>query len=149
MRYKNDHYIARKIMKSNNMSQSTIGQVCRVVRRECEVICKIAPKSNYRVNSIDDLLQLEFRSLVEELRAKAPILTSILEAAAENSSHTKPDNALVCMVGGILLKSRCKHMCKLQMLVSSLLYAGHASKRVSKLYPLGCYVNFLLLLFVC
>ena len=135
MRYKNCDYTARKIMKSGKISQATVKQVGRLVGRECRLLCKAAPnkKSDYRVKSIDDLLHLNFGSLADELQRKAPVLTSILKVAAENSSHRKPDNSVICTVGGILLKSRCKHMCKLQMLISSLLYAGHASKRVSKI----------------
>lgn len=62
---------------------------------------------------------------MKELQRTAPVFTTMLEAAAA-SSHAKPDSGLICMVGAILMKSRCKHMCKMQMVISSLLYAGHA-----------------------
>ena len=58
--------------------------------------------------------------MFQELKKTAPILTRIIEAAAETSAHVKPDHAIICMVAAILLKSRCKHMCKVQMIISSL-----------------------------
>ena len=72
--------------------------------------------------------------MIEELQHKAPVLVAILEAASKTSVKNKQNKALICMAGAILLKSRCKHMCKLQLVISSLLYAGHASKRVNSNY---------------
>lgn len=133
MRYNKPSYTASKFLKSPVISAATIGQITQEVKHECELLCKIAPSpSQFRVKTTNDLLHLNWESMIEELQRTAPVLTAVLKAAAEASSHSKPDSAIVCMVGAILLKSRCKHMCKVQMVISSLLYAGHASKKVSK-----------------
>lgn len=83
-----------------------------------------------------------------ELRKKAPNLLAILQAAAQATRSRKAvpsisvvgmaadisvvgSFSVVGMAAGILLKTRNKHMCALQSVVSTLLYAGHASKKVS------------------
>ena len=58
----------------------------------------------------------------------APILTHIIEAAAETSAHVKPDHAIMCG-GSNSVENRCKHMCKVQMIISALLYAVMLPKR--------------------
>ena len=66
------------------------------------------------------------------LKQKAPTLLSIMEAAAKSPyrpSQLKKHTSLSSTVGMaacILLKQRCKH----QVIISILLYAGHASKKV-------------------
>lgn len=131
MRYNQVKYTASKILKSPEISQATIGHLTHQIKHESEMLCKLVPiPSKFRVKSINDLLNLDWELMMKELQRTAPVLTTMLEAAAA-SSHAKPDSGLICMVGAILMKSRCKHMCKMQMVISSLLYAGHASKRVS------------------
>ena len=66
--------------------------------------------------------------MIEELHRTAPVLIAILGVAGGSNSKQ-----IICMVAAILLKSRCKHMCKVQMVISSLLYAGHTSKRVNSI----------------
>ena len=72
------------------------------------------------------------------LKHKAPTLLSVIEAAAKSpyklsqlkkkKKHT-PLSIAVGMAACILLKQRCKHLCLLQVIISILLYAGHASKK--------------------
>ena len=131
MRYNKPGYTAGKVMKSPILSKATIARIDSKVKNECEMLCKIIPSpSIFRVKSTEDLLHLDWKPMTEELQRTAPVLMAILEAAAARGNN-KPDSSILCMVGAIILKSRCKHMCKLQMVISSLLYAGHASKKVS------------------
>ena len=83
------------------------------------------------------------------LKQKAPTSLSIIEAAAKSpyrpsqlKKHT-PLSSAVGMAACILLKQRCKHLCLLQVIISILLYAGHASKKVTNSKPL---MSFLFLL---
>ena len=72
----------------------------------------------------------EWKEVIRELRERAPVLTSILEAAAQPLSHLSPV-PMIGMAAAVLLKVRSKNMYKVQLLITSLLYAGHAAKRVS------------------
>ena len=67
--------------------------------------------------------------MLKELSAKAPVLLAVLKAAT-SSCRSEPTQAVVAMAAVVLLKSTSKNMCKLQAVVSSLLYAGHSSKKV-------------------
>jgi len=86
-----------------------------------------------RVHSLKSVTQFKWNDLNKELRTKAPTLLAILLAAAQPTRSKKavPSVSVVGMAAGILLKSRNKHMCALQSIVATLLYAGHASKKVS------------------
>ena len=94
------------------------------------MLCRRLPSpSLLRSSSIESLLEFSPRDVQKELSAKAPVLLAVLKAAA-SSCHSEPTQAVVAMAAAVLLKSRSKNMCKLQAVVSSLLYAGHSSKKV-------------------
>lgn len=134
MRYNKASYTARKILKSATLCDATTSEIAHTVKRECVKLCKTVPSpSNFCVKTTSDLLQFDWVPLLQEHERSAPVFTSILKAAAEGSAHNKPDPAGLVMAVSILLMSRCQRMCKVQVVVSSLLYAGHASKKVSDL----------------
>ena len=128
MRYKMPKYTARSILKSG-LSNATLTEVNRIVQHECELLCKKIPTPSYlRVSDIKDLSTFKWEVLMAEISSIAPTLTSILSAAAQRSQS---EIVHICMVVAVLLKFRCKHMCKVQLIVSTLLYAGHAAKKVN------------------
>lgn len=51
--------------------------------------------------------------------------------AATRSRQATPLTSMIAMEAGILLKSRNKHMCLVQSIVATVLYAGHASTKVT------------------
>ena len=93
------------------------------------MLCRRLPSpSLLRSSLIESLLEFSPRDVQKELSAKASVLLAVLKAAA-SSCRSEPTQAVVAMAAAVLLKSRSKNMCKLQAVVSSLLYAGHPSKR--------------------
>ena len=104
----------------------------RAVKAESTAMCKVKPQpSVLRVSSENstNLQVFKWGALSAELTKKAPVLMKILKAAAEShqtSLHINP----VCMAAAILLKQRNSQMCALQSIVGTLLYAGHAGKKV-------------------
>ena len=132
MRYNRPNYTARNILKSPSLSDATMDEIKCIVKHECEQLCKKTPTpSCLRVAAVKDLSEFRWEPLVKELQNTAPVLTSVLYAAAEESTQAKPSEIAVCMAASLLLRHRCQHMCKLHLMVSSLLYAGHTAKRVS------------------
>ena len=102
------------------------------------MLCKRLPSpSLLRSSSIKSLLEFNPKDVLKELSIKAPVLLAILKAAA-SSCRSEPKQAVIAMAAAVLLKSRSQNMCKLQAVVSSLLYAGYSSKK-------GIYYNFLAL----
>lgn len=132
MRYGRPNYTARRILKSPLLSDATIAEIKRTIWHECDLLCKKTQSSHLRVLNIKDLYEFKWEALIEQLQRIAPVLTSVLSAAATRSSTEKKSNMVaICVVAALLLKNQCKHMCKVQMIVSSLLYAGHAAIKVS------------------
>lgn len=132
MRYNRPNYTARNILKSPSLSDATVDEIKDIVKHECEQLCKKTPSpSCLRVAAVKDLSLFKWEHLFEELRNTAPLLTSVLSAAAMEATQAKPSVTATCMAASLLLRHRCKHMCKIHLMVSSLLYAGHAAKRVS------------------
>ena len=77
--------------------------------------------------------EIQRKSILDDMKARAPVLLSILSAAASRrlSGITKaPPPGNTAMAAAVLLKSRSNNICKSQTLIGALLYAGHASKRV-------------------
>ena len=76
------------------------------------------------------LLQFRWRDLVAELKQKAPVLSSILEAASQ-CTRSKSSTVGTLMSAGILLKHRNQQMGLLQTIAAVILYTGHAAKKVT------------------
>ena len=137
MRYNKPKYTARRILKSPKLNDATVDAIKQTVKHECELLCKKTPvPSCLRLSSIKDLSSFQWEALIKELQSTAPVLTSVLSAAAQVSMQTKPNMMAVCVAASLLLKQRCIHLCKIHMIVSSLLYAGHAAKKASKIIML-------------
>ena len=131
-RYKQPSYTARTLFKSPTLRDATLQEVLKKVKSECNCLCSLLPAPSVLRSSIG-LKQLQWDSAVEELRKRAPVLLSIVTAAATGGSGGStrvPPSCVVGMVFATLLKARSKNMCKLQAMIGALLYAGHASKRV-------------------
>ena len=136
-RYKKPGYAVRTLLKVPKLREATLHEVTKVVKNECNELCKIVPSPSYlRRSSVQSLQEFKWEPVIYDLHAKAPVLTAILEAATQCSQRATPPAGKIAMAAAILLKARSRSMCKLQTLVASLLYAGHASKKV------GCHVVF-------
>ena len=136
-RYKKLKYTARTLFKSEGIHRATMGEALRAIQAECELLCKRAPSpSQLRTAPVRRLEQFRWDEVEQELTAKAPTLLSVLQTAAGSEATTPA----IVMATAILLKSRSLCMCKLQAIVGSLLYSGHASKRVcfTVAYALFC-----------
>ena len=74
-----------------------------------------------------------------DLKARAPVLLSILTAAASqrvSNATDSPPSGIIGMAAAILLKSHLKNICRLQAIICALFYAGHASKHVCNIVSL-------------
>ena len=130
-RYRKPRYTARKVLNIPQLRDATLSEVKAVVNLECESLCREKPSPSYlRSASVQSLNVFEWKEVIRELFERAPVLTSNLEAAAQPLSHLSPV-PMIGMAAAVLLKARSKNMCKVQLLIASLLYAGHAAKRVS------------------
>lgn len=131
MRYKRVNYTARVMLKTRELSKATVNHVARKVRDECKAMCKNSPaKSLFKFTSIHQLKKFDINLLSSELAKRAPTLFTLLKSASTRSAKHKPCLNMVTMATAVLLKAHSQKMCTLQTLVGTILYSGHASKRV-------------------
>lgn len=133
-RYKQPPYTARTLFKTPTLRDATLKEVLSTVKHECESMCKVVPSSSVlQSSSIRDLKEMQWTSVLDDLKARAPVLLSILTEAATGGSDSLtrvPAPSIIGMAASVLLKARSKSMCKLQAMIGALLYTGHASKQV-------------------
>ena len=131
-RYRKPRYTARKLLNAPQLREAALAEVRAVVNLECEQLCKEKPAPSYFRNaSVQSLKEFEWKEIMRELHERAPVLATVLEAAAQPPSRDLCRTPMIGMAAAVLLKARSKNMCKVQMMIASLLYAGHAAKRVS------------------
>lgn len=134
-RYKRPLYTARTLFKTPSLRDATLKELLNTVKHECDVMCKVVPSSSIlRSSSVRSLKEMRWESVLDDLKSRAPVLLSVLTAAGTGgagSSTRPPSPSIIGMVAAVLLKARSKNMGKLQAMIGALLYAGHASKRVS------------------
>ena len=142
-------YTARTCLALPAVKSEALKQVVAAVKSECRRLCQLKPKpSVLRMKSSDELKSFTWKAVTLELKQRAPILLAVLQAAAESYRQRVPRQTLsrrrkkgsklmkmaresvIGMAAAVLLKERNKNMCKLQAVISTLLYAGHASKEV-------------------
>ena len=133
-RYKWPMYTARTLFKNPTLRDATLQEVINVVKRECDMMCKVIPSpSMLRSSTISSMKEMQWEPILADMKVRAPVLLSILSAAASRhlGDTTKtPSPSIIAMAASVLLKSRSNNICKVQAMIGALLYAGHASKRV-------------------
>jgi len=103
------------------------------VLQTCTVLCRVEPSPSYLHNaSVQSLKDFKQKKVMSELHEQVPVLISILEIAAKTSEAKASQLIMIAMAAAILLKVRTKRTCKVQTLVVSLLYTGHAAKSVDE-----------------
>ena len=131
IKYRKPQYTARTLLKAPALRDATLREVINVVKHECKTICRKSPSpSLLHTTSVHSLKETDWAEIMHELHERAPIFTSILESASNCSRAQTSQFPMLVMAAAILLKARSKKMCRVQTLVSSLLYSGHSSKAV-------------------
>lgn len=152
LRYKQPAYTARACLTLPAVQSEALRQTIAAVKRECMQLCQLKPRSSVlRVKSADELKSFSWKGVIQELRLTAPTFLAILQAAAQSfrpraprapkvvqkkkgrpSKHLqRARDSVVGMAAAVLLKERNQQMCKPQAIVSTILYAAHAAKKVS------------------
>ena len=81
-RYKKPTYTARTLFKNQTLRDATL-QVINVIRRECDMMCKLTPSpSMLHSSSINSMKEMQWEPILDDMKVHAPVLLSILSAAA-------------------------------------------------------------------
>jgi len=129
MRYKRPAYTARKFLNMPRLKQESVNRIADGIDKECAVFCTkngsvlATAKSNYT--------QFNWNMVFTELESNTPTLLSVLKAASKYNPSSK---IRLCVAASVLLFSRSQLLNVVQLFVGSILYTGHAAKKVSNLY---------------
>ena len=111
-------------------------EVGNLVRNECVSLVSSNDPSTLRKKSKLDLSAFNWTDIASEWEMRAPTLLMLLAAAGDRLWHRKKVSITpkcipaLCMAGAVLLKTRNKHMSKVQSVISVVLNAGHVSSQV-------------------
>ena len=82
-RYKQPSYTARTLFKTPTLHDATLQEVLNTVKHECDFMCKLVPSSSVlQSSSISSLKEMQWEVVLDDLKTRAPVLLSILTAAA-------------------------------------------------------------------
>lgn len=135
--------IARAVVGMKVLRKHVIRALSGEIQKELTTMVSKKNGSILRDMSRDGYAKFSWDSLITELEKHAPVLLQFLTGCVhvqrrvrkkvkKNCSPKK--NSIVGLCAAILLRNRNTHMNLFQRIISVILDAGHASKRVSKKY---------------
>ena len=106
-------------------------QIVAAVKSERRRLCQLKPKPSVLCMKSSD----ELKAVTLELKQRAPSCSRVIsiKGTPSNVGQTEKEGMKTHadgMPGAVLPKERNQNMCKPQTIISTLLYAGHASKKV-------------------
>ena len=152
IRYRRYPYVARTILQIPKLKDATLAEVVKVIQAECHCLCRLNPTPSelrYLPNA-KKLAEFKWDKVMDELSKKAPTLSVILKAAAEQKhGRQKATPGVIGMAAALLMNSRNKQMSRAQAVNSIVLFAGHANKKVTDNVLLICVGIYLIIFFRC
>ena len=130
MRYKRPAYTARKFLKVPQFQRESIKKIADIVDKEC---ISLTSKSSILSTGKSNYIKFNWNSLLKQLESCAPNLMAVLKAASKYNCLSITSKIRLCTAASILLFSRSQILSTVQIFIGSILYAGHAAKKVCKM----------------
>ena len=127
MRYKRPAYTARKFLAMPRLKQESIKRMSDGIDKECTLFC--TKNNSILATAKCKYTQFSWVKLFAELRSNAPTLLAMLKAASKYSIKSK---IRLCVAASVLFYSRSQLLNVVQLFIGSILYTGHAAKKVIK-----------------
>lgn len=128
LRYNQPGYSTRSFLKSPALKEAALNEICKDLRRECSLLCS---RSLFTKTNIKNITSFDLKKVITLVEKKAPTFFRFMCATSRSPGSKRPLNySAVCMAIAIILKQRYTRASLFQKIVSSILYAGHAAKRV-------------------
>lgn len=130
--------ISNAVWKNASLKKEITKLLLKDVEKECSQLCSKKNPSCLRKTSKEDMLSFSMETLTVEIKDRAPLLYSLLSAAAVNpkSKAKNPSPQVECgaigMAAAICLRNRSKFMIAVQLLITDFLY--HSNWLVSRKY---------------
>lgn len=124
------------IFNNPELADAIVNQLTSIIDAECSTISQRSVISPFRKMSINEMVNFQWSTLIDDLSVKAPTLYRILSSVVAHSdsrNKVKLDATHapgLCMTTAVLLKERNREICGVQSIVSMLLHYSHAEKQV-------------------
>ena len=128
--------VAKAVMAHPSLRTSIILLVLDEIESECQKLCSRNAISPFRKIPPSEVVEFQWQSLVDDLLTKAPVLCQVLFSIVSSNDHRNKRKTGsthfpgLCMAAAVLLKERNRQMCGVQSIVSLMLFATHAEKKV-------------------
>ena len=119
------------------MREYIFRKVRRVAQLEIATMCSNKHHSMLRQQTARNLKTYSWDTLLTELQCIAPFLMSIMLSCTTTKTPRSNRKAIIGMCIALLLKYRFAKMCLIRKVISLILYAGHAGKKVCDLLYLN------------
>jgi len=130
MRYKRPAYTARKFLAMPRLKQESIKRMSDGIDKECTLFC--TKNSSILATAKCKYTQFSWVKLFAELQSNAPTLLAMLKAASKYNPSSIKSKIRLCVAASVLLYSRSQLLNMVQLFIGSILYTGHAAKKVIK-----------------
>lgn len=125
--------VATHVLAHKSISKEVIEHVAKVIAKEMNFMCR---RSSACVLSENTLATFTWHKLIQVMKVKAPNTSILLEGCVRQGYRWKkhlPSTDLLIGIVVAIIRVRSQKMNLIQIIVSVVLYAGHAAKRVSGL----------------
>ena len=119
-----DHCYADKKVK-----YYIVKKISRIIRLELKAMCSKAANSVLQRDFIKSAKDFRWQTLITELKANAPILTSILHACTVNK-RKKNREGLIGMCAAMILNFHNNRMSLVHKIIGLILHSGRSGKEV-------------------
>ena len=129
--------IAKAALSIDSVGDAIVQGLIRALNKECSRLCRKKPStSTFRAIPVDKMAEFKWDDMMADLENDAPLLLKILLClvARTDDRNKKKLGAVhhpgICTAVAVLLKERNREMCRVQSLVSLLMYSCHCEKQV-------------------
>ena len=131
--------IAKQVMNHRRVRECVLRRVGKLIRKDMECACKMETSSMLRKRTVAAMKSFCWRDFVKELEATSPVFCAVLKECVERkrrkvskrgTSYKVDDSVVIGMCAAILLRHRNSNMNLVQRILSTLMYGGHAPKKV-------------------
>lgn len=122
--------IATACLKDDTIRKHIISKLGNEIRLEISYLCSNKAGSTLMKHSKDDLSKFTWADLLKEIEQRAPTFFQFLMYATSTRVRRPNREAVMGMCAAMMFKLRRPNMTAAHKIVSLILHAGHAAKRV-------------------
>ena len=106
------------------------------INAECCALCRRSQKSKFRCIPASELPEFQWDAYICELQSKAPLLFQVLSTLVSRNDQRNEKKVgsahypAICTAAAVTLKEQNREMCRIQAVISMVLFASHANKQV-------------------